>query len=679
MMPAAYDKLDKILRLEQKQGYRNRAVIGGLENLSVIWQEEAQSEAQDENQVDQVNQIADLLKAYADADGQQREQTVADILSLLGNKAPADPVRRQPPLRKPGSQATETASMPAPAPELPQPATATPPPEHPEAVTTAPPREHPASGLRAPVTSLPGISSAYAARLGRLGIDTVGDLLHHVPHRYDDYRSLKPINQLEYGDETTVIGTIWETTTRKTRGGTTIVSSIIADASGTIEAVWFNQPYLVRQLRGGRQIVLSGKVDEYLGRLILQSPVWEPLEKEQIHTGRLVPIYPLTGGVTARWMRRLMKRVVDHWAPRLADHLPEGIRERAGLMALPDAIRQIHFPDSQQTAETARNRLSFDEFLFIQLGMLHQRQKWQNQTGIPIPRNQGLLDTFLGSLPYELTNAQQRGIDQILEDMARPQPMGRLLQGDVGSGKTVVATAAMLMAAAVGKQSALMAPTEILAEQHYKTISELLADAGDWGLERPVSVVLLTGSLRRVARGKVYAALASGQADIVVGTQALIQKHVTFKDLGLVIVDEEQRFGVAHKERLKQLRRLVDVLTLTATPIPRTLYMSLMGARDLSVINTPPRDRRPIKTEFMEFNEEAITEAILRELDRGGQVYFVHNRVQSIQAMAGLVSRVVPQARIGVAHGQMPERVLEGTMMRFLRRDYDVLVSTTII
>ena len=273
---------------------------------------------------------------------------------------------------------------------------------------------------------------------------------------------------------------------------------------------------------------------------------------------------------------------------------------------------------------------------------------------------------------YEETPDQMAAIEAIKTDMESGSPMDRLVCGDVGYGKTEVAIRAAFKAVMDGRQVAVLAPTTILAQQHLTTFSDRLADF-------PVKVEMLSRFRSRKEQRAILEELEKGTIDIIVGTHRLIQKDVRFKDLGLVVVDEEQRFGVAHKERLKQLRRLVDVLTLTATPIPRTLYMSLMGARDLSVINTPPRDRRPIKTEFLEFNEEAIAEALLRELDRGGQVYFVHNRVQSIQIMAGLVSRIVPQARVGVAHGQMPERTLEQTMLRFLRREYDVLVSTTII
>jgi transcription-repair coupling factor (superfamily II helicase) len=273
---------------------------------------------------------------------------------------------------------------------------------------------------------------------------------------------------------------------------------------------------------------------------------------------------------------------------------------------------------------------------------------------------------------YEETPDQITAIEAIKGDMESPSPMDRLVCGDVGYGKTEVAIRAAFKTVMDGKQVAVLAPTTILAQQHLTTFRDRLADF-------PVKVAMLSRFKTRKEQTQTLRELQEGQVDIVVGTHRLIQKDVLFKDLGLVIIDEEQRFGVAHKERLKQLRRLVDVLTLTATPIPRTLYMSLMGARDLSVINTPPKDRRPIKTEFLEFDEAAVAEAILREVDRGGQVYFVHNRVQSIQAIASLVSRIVPLARVGVAHGQMPERMLENTMLRFLRREYDVLVATTII
>jgi ATP-dependent DNA helicase RecG len=666
-MPTAFDKLEKILRLEQSQGYRNRAVIGGLESFAEIWRKDALQEVRDEAQNREVDQIANLLLGYAQADEARRAQIVNSVFNLL-DPGTGRTLPRQPPPHKPGTQPKLAPSAP---------------------IATAPPLEHASTGLDAPVSTLPGVSTAYSARLRRLEILTVGDLLYHFPHRYDDYSILKPIDQLEYGEEATIVGTVWETGTRKTRGGGEIVTSVIADASGTIEAVWFNQPYLARQLRSGRRIVLSGRIDEYLGRLTLQSPEWEPLERELIHTGRLVPVYPLTRGVSSRWMRRLTKRVVDHWAPRLEEYLPDVVRHRAGLMGLSTALRQIHFPDDKQTAEEARRRLSFDEFFFIQLGMLRQRQEWHSQTGMPIPTNQALLQAFQESLPFELTGAQQRSVDQILGDIAQPQPMSRLLQGDVGSGKTVVATAAMLMALAAGKQSALMAPTEILAEQHYRTISQLLAETAAWGLARPVSVVLLTGSLNRVERRKVYTALASGQADIVVGTHALIQRHVTFHDLALVIVDEQHRFGVVQRGALRGKGGSPHVLVMSATPIPRSLALTIYGDLDISVIDELPPGRQQIETRWLLPRERERAYAFLSsQVERGHQAFILYPLIEEsdkVEARAAveeyerLQQEVFPNLQLDLLHGRMKGKEKDAIMTRFRQREIDILVSTSVI
>ncbi len=668
-MPTAFEKLSKILKLEQSQGYRDRAVIGGLENFAQIWREEALAETQDAAQVNRIHEIADRLAHYSAADQNHRTEMVHDILKWLEQGEPAPSVH-QPPARKP-----EAAPVTAPGAPVPAPA--------------PPPPERPATGLNAPVTTLPGVSSAYAARLQRLGIATVGDLLYHFPHRYDDYATLKPINRLEYGEETTVIGTIWDTKTRQTRGGGVIVSSIIADASGTIEAVWFNQPYLTRQLRAGRRIVLSGKVDEYLGRLILRSPAWEPLEQELIHTARLVPVYPLTSGVSARWLRRIIKRVVDYWTPRLQDHLPEAVRSRASLMDLPTAIRQIHFPDNRQAADQARHRLSFDEFFFIQLGMLHRRRRWQTQEAPSLPTDHSLLDRFLQSLPFELTAAQRRSMDHILQDLARPQPMSRLLQGDVGSGKTVVAAAAMLMAVAAGKQAALMAPTEILAEQHYRTLTTLLASSADWGLARPASIVLLTGGLAQAERRQAYSAIATGQANIVVGTHALIQRHVTFHDLALVIVDEQHRFGVVQRATLRGKGGAPHMLVMSATPIPRSLALTLYGDLDLSVIDELPPGRRPIETRWLLPRERERAYAFLRsQIEKGRQAFILYPLIEEsdkIEARAAveeyerLQRSVFPDLRLGLIHGRMKAREKDEIMTRFRQGEIDILVSTSVI
>jgi len=666
-MPTAYEKLEKVLILEQNQGHRNRAVIGGLESFAEVWRKEALQETQDEAQIRQVHEIADRLSHYVEADQAQRVQTISEILNWVESGIEGT-VPRQPPLHKPGLQ-------PVPAPSV--------------ASSVPSPAERPRSGLDAPVTTLPGVSTAYSTRLAHLGISTVGDLLYHFPHRYDDYSTLKPINQLEYGEETTIVGTIWETRSRRTRSGSEIVTSVIADASGTIEAIWFNQPYLMRQLRAGRRIVLSGKVEERLGRLVLQSPVWEPLERELIHTARLVPIYPLTRGITSRWLRRMVKRVVDHWAPRLDDYLPESVRNRTALMGLSTALRQIHFPDDRHAAEEARRRLSFDEFFFIQLGMLGQRQRWQGQVGTPIPTDQSLVEAFSRSLPFELTKAQQASAEQILHDMAEPRPMSRLLQGDVGSGKTVVATAAMLMAVAAGKQAALMAPTEILAEQHYRTVSDLLADAGAWGLDRPVSVVLLTGSLGKPERKEVFSGLASGQTDIVVGTHALIQRHVTFHDLALVIVDEQHRFGVAQRGVLRSKGDSPHILVMSATPIPRSLALTIYGDLDISVIDELPPGRQQIETRWLVPRERERAYSFLRsQVEKGRQAFILYPLIEEsskVEAKAAveeyerLRQDIFPDLRLGLLHGRMKGKDKDAIMTQFRQREMDILVSTSVV
>ena len=695
-MPSAYEKLDKILQLEQSRGCEDQAVIGGLDKFVHRWREEALAESSDPARHEQIEEIAGALAQYAELTPGRRAEIIREVLARIEVGSPAQEPRR-PPLRKPGSASVRPV-RPADGGPVPPPAAqsvegaplSSSPVEPPVAPVPSPVPGRPASGLDAPVDTLPGVSTAFTSRLERLGIATVGDLLRHFPHRYDDYSKLKSINQLEYGEETTIIGTIWETRTHKTRGGTVVVTSVIADASGTIEATWFNQPYLARQLRGGRRIVLSGKVDEYLGRLTMQSPAWEPLEKELIHTGRLVPIYPLTQGISARWMRRLVKRVVDHWAPRLQDYLPVSMRERNGLMDLSAAVSQIHFPDSEEAAQAAHRRLSFDEFLFIQLGMLRKRQEWQSREGTPIPADESLRTAFAQSLPFELTDAQWRSVDHIASDMAREVPMSRLLQGDVGSGKTVVAAAAILQTLAAGKQAALMAPTEILAEQHYQTLSRLLSGAEVWeGIGRPVSVSLLTGSVARTERRGIYDALAAGELDVIVGTHALIQRHVAFGDLGLVIVDEQHRFGVGQRSALRGKGTSPHVLVMSATPIPRSLALTIYGDLEISVIDEMPAGRQPIQTRWLLSRERERAYAFIRsQIEKGRQAFILYPLVEEsdkVEARAAveeherLQAQIFPDLTVGLLHGRMKSDEKDEVMQRFRAGEVDILVSTSVI
>jgi ATP-dependent DNA helicase RecG len=691
-MASAFEKLRKILKLEQDQAFKNTAVIGGMEKFVNYWHAEASQVAQSEEERARVEEIAALLRRYGELeDRADREQTWQQAFALAEQAMaaapctpPAEPVESTP-ATPPPSKLTPTVPAPSkPTPTVPSPSKPTP---------ASPPPSKPGLGLEAPVSTLPGISTAYTKRLARLGIETVNDLLYHVPHRYDDYRALKTISQLEYGEETTIMGVVWETRARKSRGGTPIITSILADASGTIEATWFNQPYLERQLKPGRRIVLSGKVDEYLGRLVFQSPTWEPLQRELIHTGRLVPIYPLTAGVTSRWLRRLMKRTVDYWAPRLPDPLPEEIRERHNLLDLPSAIRQIHFPDSQTILDRARYRLSFDEFLLIQLAVLSQRYQWQQLPGQPIPSDPPALDVFLQALPFELTAAQRRTMDDIVVDLAQPQPMRRLLQGDVGSGKTVVAAAAILMAARAGRQSAIMAPTEILAEQHYRSLVQLFSAMPG---EPIPTVYLLTGGQPRAERTRSLDAITSGEADVVVGTHALIQQGVDFDDLALAIVDEQHRFGVAQRTALRDkaagegdTSASPHLLVMSATPIPRSLALTLYGDLDLSVIDELPPGRQPIRTRWLLSRERERAYTFVRsQVEEGRQAFILcplvegSDKVQARAAVdehARLQEAVFPDLRVGLLHGRMRSKNKESVMTSFYNRELDILVSTSVV
>jgi ATP-dependent DNA helicase RecG len=566
------------------------------------------------------------------------------------------------------------------------------------------PRERP--GLDSPVTVLLGIGPSHAKRFERLGVETIRDLLYLFPRRYNDFSSLKTINQLEYGKEVTIIGTVWETKARETRKGGVIITSIISDGTGTIQATWFNQPYLARRLPAGRQIVLSGKVDEYLGRLVFQSPEWEPLEKELIHTARLVPVYPLTKGLSARWLRRLMKKAMDYWSKRLPDHLPARLRERANLVDLETAISQIHFPEDQESLKQARRRLSFDEFFLIQLGVQRQRNLWRSKPGRPLAINEELLSSFLLSLPFVLTGAQQRALREIINDLCQPQPMSRLLQGDVGSGKTVVAAAAMLLTVANGCQAVMMAPTEILAEQHYKTVTELLANLGSKiGIRNSeFGIRLLIGSLTPPEKQQIHEEAAAGEANILIGTHALIQEGVEFKDLGLVVIDEQHRFGVAQRAALREKGITPPippyqggagggicphVLVMSATPIPRTLALTIYGDLDISVIDELPPGRQEIKTRWLLPRERERAYSFLRgQIEEGHQTFIICPLVEEsekIEAKAAveeyerLQKEIFPDLKLSLLHGRMKGEEKEAVMAAFKRGEFDILVSTSVV
>ncbi len=776
-MATAFERLTKILDLERKGGYKNRAVIGGLERFLPGWAAGAVTEPGGAALVERVNAA---LAGYADKAAEQRAAAIRTLLASEGGaRAAARPVAdtgsepptplppdvvaaddedrddaprpTAPPRARPqvppaarkgerGPRPAATAAKPEPAgtassasrpaaeskstakPTIASPQTRRPsapsgpdsrsdfsdgglsmsaapvavadPPPLPRAQTVrrGPAPTIPATGdLDGPVTQIPGVSSVYARRLEKLGVRTIRDMLYLIPRRHDDFSRLKTIHQLVYGEEATIVGTVQNTTTRRTQRGLTVTTTVVADATGSIQATFFNQPYLLQQLRPGRQIVLSGRVEAYLGRLLYQSPEWEPLDQDLVHTARLVPVYPLTEGIGPRWMRNVLKRVVDAYAPRLTDPLPRDTREAQRLLPLSDAVRQAHFPDSAERLAQARHRLAFDEFLVIQLGVLRQRRLWRSNDGRALPTPTAILDSFIGALPFGLTNAQQRVLGDILRDMAETRPMSRLLQGDVGSGKTVVAAAAMLAAHANGVQAALMAPTEILAEQHARGVQRMF-DLWAQATDQPApEIVLLTGSLTASERSAAYAAVASGAAPFVVGTHAVIQSGVAFASLGLAIVDEQHRFGVGQRATLRQKgsTAVPHLLVMTATPIPRTLALTLYGDLDLSIIDEMPPGRTPIKTKWVTPRErERAYVFVDAQVRQGRQAFVICPLIEesenmetraAVQEYERLQQHVFPHLRLGLLHGKMKPADKEAAMAAFYAGETQVLVSTSVV
>ena len=556
--------------------------------------------------------------------------------------------------------------------------------------------------LDSPITVVKGVSDRLLPKFRRLGVVTVRDMLYFFPRRHLDYSNRKSIAELKVGEEQTVVATLWQA--KETFiGGRKSTEAGIGDDSGNMRVVWFNQPYLAKQLRTNSRLVLSGKVSMYKGVKVFQSPEYEPLAGDDLtHTGRLIPLYSLTAGLSPRTVRRLVKQAVDMWAPRIPDYLPVQVKERAGLMELSEAISQSHYPDDIQFKDRARQRLAFDELFLIQLGVLSKRKGWrEGKEANEIQPAADLMSAFIGSLPYELTDGQKCALDEILSDMAKPKPMTRLLQGEVGSGKTIVATAALLATAAGGYQGAFMAPTEILAEQHYFNICSLLSRSGEEAedksgmrtftsiLHRPVTVAILIGSMKAGEKRRVHEAVAEGKVDIVVGTHALIQQDVQFGKLALAIVDEQHRFGVMQRSALRQKGKNPHLLVMTATPIPRSLALTLYGDLDLSVIDELPPGRQVIKTKWLVPDDRQKAYRFLhKEVSEGRQGFIICPLIEgseSIEAKAAvaehnrLSEEVFPDLRLGLVHGRLKPEEKERAMKRFRQGEYDILVATPVV
>ena len=542
-------------------------------------------------------------------------------------------------------------------------------------------------GAQTALADLPGIGPQRAKLLAKLDLVTIEDaLVRHLPLRHEDRSQVIPLGRITVGEARTCAGTIAGISPPPRGRGRMPLVVTIRDASGFLNCAWFNQPYLARVLKRGQRLIVHGKVQPYgrgpLQMLVKDFEVVEDGEDEPLHAGRLVPVYPLTEGLTQRPLRRLMKRLVDGWADRLEDPLPDRVRTARGLVALPQAIAAAHFPESEGEQGAARRRLVFDDFFLLEIGLAIRRQREGRRRGLAINPSGSLVRRLRASLPYSLTAAQERVWSEIRSDMAEPYPMSRLLQGDVGSGKTVVAALAALTAIEAGYQAAIMAPTEILAEQHLMTLGRLLEPLG-------VRAALLTSAVKGKARVEAAAAVESGEAGCVIGTHALVQGAVAFKRLGLAVIDEQHRFGVAHRAALRGKGESPDVLVMTATPIPRTLALTLYGDLDVSVLDELPPGRRPIATFARTGSKRRQIYDFLRaQIGEGRQVYVVYPLVEEsedsdLRAATEMAERLqretFPERRVGLLHGRLGFADKERVMREFKDGVLDILVSTTVI
>jgi len=693
-MRPSLQKLNKFIHLEAQHNYDNRSVIGGFERMVEPWLADAQA---DGLPADLINAVHTRIHDYANLSPKSRYET----LNGLWNRLQRETEETFPPLplpveTPPKPAESETAPLQSSLSDKKFPHQASQAPDH--RISPTKPVSQPAA-LSASTTVLPGVGPKHAQTLARLGLNTLGDMLYNFPRRYDDYTQLKPIRRLSYGEDVTVIGTVDSINTRPIRGGRyQITEAILTDGTGSLRVSWFNQPWIGKRLLEGTQIVLSGKTDQYLGRLIMNSPEWEPLEQQNLHTNRIVPVYPLTSKITQRWLRRLMFDVVTYWSPRIADPLPETLRQSALLVDLPTALAQAHFPSSADQLRAARHRLAFDEILMLQLGVMNQKRNWQNRSARVYETPDDWLESRVARLPFILTTAQHNALIDVKSDLTSGHPMNRLLQGDVGSGKTVIAALGIAMLARHNAQSALLAPTSILAEQHYKSMLSLLAGNGSEPIIsgdeisyplKPEQIRILIGSTPESEKQEIRDGLADGSIILVVGTHALLEDPVVFANLQLAVIDEQHRFGVDQRAILRSKGENPHLLVMTATPIPRTLALTVYGDLDLSVMDEMPPGRQPIQTQVFYPRERERAYVFIRsQVDQGHQCFIIYPLVEesetsealaAVEEQSRLQKEVFPNYKVGLLHGRLKPDEKDTTMSSFCSGEIQILVSTSVV
>lgn len=531
------------------------------------------------------------------------------------------------------------------------------------------------------VDKLPFVGAAYQTKLKKLNIETIKDLLNHVPNRYKDFRQKTKISGLFAGETVTVEAELSSIRNVYTKSGKVMQIAKFKDDTGDLEVVWFNQPYLVKNFHEGEVFSLSGKVSPRRGRLTLVSPEYEKVKDEsKVHTGRLVPIYPETAGVSSKWLRRRIKQAFINTKDKLEEFLPENVLKKNDLPKIKKGYAFVHFPKTLESAEDGKRRLAFNELLFLHFQSIKRKLEWKKKrTAHPLEVDDEKVEGFINSLPFELTDSQKRSIDEILSDIKKGKPMNRLLEGDVGSGKTVVAAVASFVSFMNGYQTVFMAPTQILAEQHFNTLKEILSS-----FKVRVSLVTSDG---------VKADL--GRTDVFVGTHALIHDKVDFENAALVVIDEQHRFGVRQRALLSKKAgkdKTPHILTMTATPIPRTVALTVYGDLDLSTLDELPKGRKPIKTWVVPPKKRDDAYDWLQEQieEKGVQAFVIcplieesdkelMKQVKAATKEYDRLKKILPNLKLGLLHGKLKSKEKNKVLNSFKEKKIDVLVSTPVV
>jgi ATP-dependent DNA helicase RecG len=533
------------------------------------------------------------------------------------------------------------------------------------------------------ITELKGVGPELAKKLAVLHIKTINDLIEHFPRRYEDYSDISEVKNLKPG-AVTIQAKISSVAGRYVRKGMHITEAIASDDTASVRLVWFNQPYRAGAIKSGQDYYIGGEYALRRSRFSIANPSVELVSDFPVNTARIIPVYRETRGLKSNQVRRLIREALG-LVNKLPDHLPDWVLKEQKLFDYKKAVHEIHFPSSASALAAAKKRLGFEEIFQLTLAALLNKQEISREKGLKIPFNENLAKQFVASLPFRLTDAQRKIIWRIYQDMESAQPMNRLIEGDVGSGKTVVAAMAALMAMEQGFQVALMAPTEILARQHAETMSKLLAE-----VKYDNHVGLLLGSLKPAAKNLIQQKISSGEVRLIVGTHALISEKVDMHRLGLIIIDEQHRFGVDQRKKLQaKAGHMPHVLHMTATPIPRSLALTLYGELDISIIDELPPGRQVIKTKVVSpVSKSMLYEQLDKELAAGRQMFVVCPVITETDASQGMSAEEVfkqlaekdfKHRRVALLHGRMKTAEKEKIMTNFLARQYDILVSTTVI